>query len=505
MDKIFKSILVLLAVAFINFEAPVFAAGNGERALSPLNYGLKEARNGKERYQALLRCHIEAYEKGLPVSYRGIDTIRLDLPSDAYSIPLTQATDFAGCVIIVTNNSGKSLHLFALNDRGRVPAKVEVDRRLIDGGDFSSVPELKSGDYLLIIEDLTPWSGMVGSGTPVVRYDLLMLHNGKAINRPICNYSSNAAKPSCTYVAVNDDNKSIANVTIVRTKESKNMTFCFRIANQMNLELSKIRVITPAGSSLHGDMMITMENCANCLISDVDIENTYSSKGKYGFAFCMTNVVNCNFERLNVTSEYTPFETYSLNNISLSDCKVKRFDLLCYGRNIKFYDCPFTNNSLNFSSLFEGCQFDDCTPVIVQSMYNAYTPFDVKFSKCSITLTRDHHNLVNVKLYSLRPNSRPELAPRCWPNIDIEDMTVNTSRTGKRLDILEPSGALSECDKPIDYFSRISVNGLRTMSNGAPGKCDMYFTKHKFKTAEKVNVSYTGVELSGGEMVNYFE
>ena len=50
--------------------------------ISPLDYGLREATNGIERYYALYKAHSEAISRGTTVSYEGISSLDIELPPD---------------------------------------------------------------------------------------------------------------------------------------------------------------------------------------------------------------------------------------------------------------------------------------------------------------------------------------------------------------------------------------------------------------------------------------
>lgn len=80
-------------------------------ALSPLSYGLKDAKTDMERYEVLYRTHLEAIRQNRKVTYAGIDTIRIQIPPKAKSIPLPEETDFADVVIVVKNES-RQCYLF---------------------------------------------------------------------------------------------------------------------------------------------------------------------------------------------------------------------------------------------------------------------------------------------------------------------------------------------------------------------------------------------------------
>ena len=480
------------------------ASSQGE-PLNPLAFGLNDAADGKQRYEALYNCHKAAYESQRGVSYAGIDTIYLEIPDGAQTMPLSYNTDFAGAVIFVRNDSDKDITLFALG--GEQPAKeIRLDSRLLDSGDFRSVAEFLSGDYLLIVNDDEPWTFREGYDYSVYRADLIYLHDGHSLNLPVTSYTGAKAKPRFSWVPITTEPKTIQNVTIHRGRNEKHKTYCFSVSNQNNVTVRNVHITTPK-TKFNADGAISLHNCANCTIMDVTVDSTYSYPGGYGYAISMGNVWNTSFVRFVADAAWGVFGSNNVSATTLRECDVNRFDIHCYGRDARFVDCTFRNKQTQFSSMygkviFDSCHFIDCIPVRIRSSYNAYTPFDIYIRHCTFDATVRHHALVNVMLLSTDPNPRPELAARCWPNVYVEDLTVNLPFLTRRIEILEPTGTLSECKKPVDYIRSIEINGLRTLRKGKPERCDLYFSKRRFLTKEAFRVNYKNVDLSGGKMVN---
>lgn len=475
-----------------------------EEPLNPLAYGLRDAKDAKERYEVLYACHKDAIDYGRPVSYAGIDTIWLEIPDGAQTMPLPNNTDFAGTVIFVHNDSDKDITLFALSGEKAKP--LNVDRRLLDSGDFRSVPDFQAGEYLLIVADQNKWTFRDGYGYEVYRRDLLYVSDGHSVNRPVTTYMNPAADPVCSYVPVTAEQKVIENVTIHRGRNEKHKTYCFSVSNQNNVVIRNVHITTPK-TRFNGDAAISISNSANCTVQDVQIDSTYSYPGAYGYAIGMNNVWNTTFVRFKADAAWGVFGTNNVSNITLRECDVNRFDIHCYGRDARLVNCTFRNKQTQFSSMygevvFDSCHFIDCIPVRIRSSYNAYTPFDIKIRHCTFDATLRHHALVNVMLQSTTPNPRPELAQRCWPNIYVEDLTVNLPFLTRRIDIIEPSGTLSECKKPVDYIETIEINGLKTYRNGRPERCDLFFTRHRFSTSGLFRINYKDVNLNGGRIVN---
>ena len=472
--------------------------------LNPLDFGLREAADGKERYAALYACHKEAFAKHRPISYAGIDTIVLEIPDTAKSLPLPYRTDFAGVVINVRNDRGKDINLFSMG--GDAPAKeIWVDPELLDSNDLRGVPDLVSGNYLLVVKDQEKWTERIGYGYECFRSDLIYVVDGHSRNLPVTSYTNPVAKPKFHIIPVTTEEKTIENITIHRGRDEKSKTFCFYISNQNNVTLRNIHITTPK-TKFNADHAIDLVNCANCRLQDVTVDSTYSYPGGYGYAIAMNNVWNIMIERLRADAAWGVFGTNNVNNITLRECDVNRFDIHCYGRDAHLVNCVFRNKQTQFSSMygevvFDSCHFIDCLPVRIRSSYNAYTPFDIRIRHCTFDITLKHHALVNVMLQATEANARPELAARCWPNVFIEDLTVNLSPFTRRLDIIDPTGTVSECKKPVDYLERIEINGLRTLRKGREQRCAIRYSSRAFKTKERYRGEYKNVENGGGKVV----
>ncbi len=96
-------ILTAAIVAVLSLQIPDAMA-----QISPLDFGLREAANGTDRFNVLYNTHTKALAIGAEVSYAGIDTLEIELPPDFKSIPLGPRTDFGGLVMYVTNK-GKNI------------------------------------------------------------------------------------------------------------------------------------------------------------------------------------------------------------------------------------------------------------------------------------------------------------------------------------------------------------------------------------------------------------
>ena len=148
-----RQIIIIVCVVLCAISCIRIPISRTNKTINPLQFGLKEASTGVERYYVLQKTHKEAVKLGIGVSYAGIKEIILDIPFDAKPIPLTFYTDFAGVTLNVKNTQ-KNLCLFSLSDK---MTPVEVEGGEIDNKDFSQNTILKAGRKLLVISDKTPW------------------------------------------------------------------------------------------------------------------------------------------------------------------------------------------------------------------------------------------------------------------------------------------------------------------------------------------------------------
>lgn len=481
-------IRIFVATALIvAFNSLVFTA---MAQISPYNFGLREARDGIDRYWAMYNAHAEALAQGMEVSYEGIDTLDIELPSDYQTIPLGPHTDFSGLILYVTNNVRHGT-LFSLESPSE---PVALDKMLVDGGDFRDVPALADGDKLLILTDLHPWTERIGYGYRILRRDILLLRDGIAANAPIAPWNTDSTKLQAAVVDVDMKQKVFRGLNMFRTEQSQFRTHCLSVIGQCNLLIEDVHVTTPK-SRMTGDGVFGIVNSVNVIFRDVTVDGTYSGYGAsrdYGYAFSLSNLWNTTFERVTADANWGVFGTNYLSNTTLRDCDLNRFDIHCYGRDARLERCTLRQRQTQFSSMygtvvFDSCHFVDCIPVRIRSSYNAYTPFDIEMRDCLFEVTSRHRSLVNVMLLDMTANSRPELSAKCWPNLKIENMTVVAPATVGTLNLYEPTGKVSELKKPVDYISDVTVNGLKVVRpNGRPAKVKVRLSSREFLSVKRM-------------------
>jgi len=427
----------------------------------PVDYGILQARSGVERYRILYDCHKMAVEKGYNISYRGIDELEIEIPQGAASIPLTCQTDFAGVKIKVMNRA-QSMYLFKLT---QTLQNVTVSAKEIDYSNFKTNSKLNNDRFLLIIKDRTPWvNNRKGYSYGVNRMDIMIVNKGTSKTKPIQPYNNEASNPECQFCSIPNTHIAFRNIFFERTNNSTKMTYLVSIENQAYVTLSKVSVKTPEGHNMFGDAAISVTNVANLTMRDIEINGTYSQKNKYGYGVCLNNIMNLRIDNMRGYAEWGVFGNNNINCAKLSNCNINRFDIHCYGRDVSFSHCNFENLYNQFSSFygkmtFTHCTFKNFTPVLIESSYNAYTPFDIIWKDCVFNLDSMHNCLLNLMELTSDRNPRREVNRKCIPNIYINKCIINALPELKTWNIIE-TGKVNYIE-PLDYIHSIFISGLK--------------------------------------------
>ena len=457
------------------------------RLLSPFDFGLAEAETDSARYEVLYATHAKAVEVGADVSYQGIGTLVIEVTEHSLPIPLTHHNDFAGLHLIVKNNS-KAQYLFSLTDT--LWQSIELSPSAVDSGNFMSHPFLSEGMCMLLLEDSIPWVGnRSGYKYGAMRRDILLINDGRAQNKPVSPYSTDSTRMKARAQITDNTLKTITDLTITRDTSSTSKTYCFDIQGINNLKISKLRINTPDTKNLYADAAINIENCTNITFEDVIIDGTYSRTNKYGYGIQMNNVWNSLFIRLKAQANWGVFGTNNLSSTTLRDCDINRFDIHCYGRDVFFYNCKFNKLYNQLSSVFgtvrfEGCRFTEFVPVLLEPSYNAYTPFDLFFKNCILDAMPSRNYLVSAGQLDNIINTRPELAQKCWPNIDIQNLIVNIPENISKIILFN---AKKTSQVAINYISNIKIDGLHFHYTDTTRLADFIVSSTPVNTVNSIN------------------
>lgn len=395
--------------------------------ISPKDYGWNQATTDKERYIVLQKTHQKALILGTNVDYSDMGEMNIEVPYPNSSILVSTCTDFKDAVINVRNNVSDQF----IFQRVSSMKPITIEKELLDGNDFSSIPELSNGTKLLVIEDKNVWTKRISYGYDVYRKDILLLTNGIAENTVICPYSPDTSKPICLYCEVSTDKKVFQNLTFNRTKDSTCKSFLIQISGENNFSLNNLKIFTPS-CDMVGDRVFYIENSTNLTFDNIKVEETYSSADAYGYAISLENIWNSKFTNLAGNMKWGYFGNNNINTAILEDCDINRFDVHSYGKDIYCSNCTFKDCYNQYSSLFgtltyNSCHFINFTPILLEYSYNAFTPFEIIMNDCIWDITSDTNNyIVNCSTVTTDHNTRQELYYRYLPEIKIHNLTINS-------------------------------------------------------------------------------
>lgn len=469
------------------------------QTVSPFQYGYNEAKTGEDRYEVLYKTHCEAVKIGANVDYTGINKIDLTIPYNAKSIPLTSDNDFSGVTISVTNTN----HSFFLFEKVYPIEPVEVTKCMIRNGVYPSIKKKTNKRVLLIIEDKTPWvAKRNGYNYGVIRKDAIVVKRGKAKNTPVYPYNSKQSKPIAYYRELAGEGTRVSNLTFNRTDSSTYITHLLNIINEDDIKIENVEINTPE-SSLNRDAIFRIENSTNVYFSNVHINNTYSQISSYGYGINLENVTNVKFDNFSGFGKWGVFGNNNVNTVSFRNSKMNRFDIHCYGKNVTFENCEFFDLYNQVSSfygklVFRNCIFTDFIPVAIEASYNAYTGFDIFFDSCVFNTTSSNHALVIAGRIDEDSCFRSELSRLCWPNIYINNMTINAGYAANPLYFYVCGGGKQI--REIDNLSCLSIKGLNynTIDKVSHIKSISLCNVNVF-TANKVKIDISDVQLGSQE------
>lgn len=489
-----NKLLILFVCLLILMKVPLCAQ---DTLLSPKDFGLYEAVSDSERYEVLYKTHVAALKADVPVDYSGIDTLTIEITVSSQRIPLGKTTDFKGLRLTVRNKS-KLCYLF---ERQQPATSITIDKGLLDGDDFSSVPALAKGLYQLVIEDENPWvAKRIGYNYSAIRRDILLICDGQSRNNPVMPYNNEQSKPKCSFVAVDEDEEPviIQNLTFIRDMGNTYKVMPFIISGQNNLQIRNVTINTPE-SKLVADAAIDIQNCTNVTMENVTINGTYSRSDYYGYGIQMNNVWNSRFVRLNAKAKWGVFGTNNINTAYLQDCDINRFDIHCYGRDVSMKSCKFSNLYNQFSSMYgtlsyQKCRFVNFIPVLLEPSYNAYTQFKLKMEDCVFDATNSRYFLISAGRLDSVVNTRPELAKKHWPDIFIKNMTVNVPDNVVKV-VLFNLNNKQEKGASTPYIKTISIDGMKFNYSGSGHAADLYLSNRYVKLAQAYTCNISHLDI----------
>lgn len=493
------TVLLLILIAQLCGCIVLLPAYGLQNTLSPLEFGLQKARSGVERYWALYNTHQKAILEGKTVDYTGIDTIFIEIPYNAKSIPLTEDNNYAGVKIAVKNKS-KDFFLFGYENK-HYPIKVSKEE--IDRGVFKNNGVLSEGRYLLLVQDQKPWvENREGYNYGHIRKDILLIENGIAVNRPVMPYNNKFSAPECCYYPLLQDRLIFRNLTIYRTEDCTYKTFVCNVVGVDSLFIRDVSIITP-NNQRENDRMISIQNCTNVIFDRLRIDGTYSRKDYSGYGVVMNNVWNFTAKNMYGHGNWGIFGNNNISKAIIIDSDINRFDIHCYGKDVCFKNVVFRNRYNQFSSVYGTIQFDSCSfinfvPVINGVSYHAYVGYNLVFNNCKYSTEHDTPLFLECGYIDDFFNNRHELSKRCLPNVTINNVTMEIPRIAPNIYLfffLKKGGKA----RKIDYLSNVSINGLRIVykEDGDRPPVNFFISNVELDVMKKIKETYENIDLLG--------
>ena len=442
--------LLLFITAFIMCSIVCFS-----RTVSPIQFGLNEAKTGEERFDALYKTHVYAIEHNATVNYAGIKEIYLSIPRGAKSIPLCDKTDFKGCTIHVLNNVVDNFPLFVIKN----------EREVLNNNYINGFKTTTKGLSLVMITDNEPWvNERHGYGHTVIRKEILLCKNGKVKTIPITPYSDQS-NIKVELIRQNRARKYFRNITFKRDEKSNQKALLLAVDGIYNYTIEDVKVYTPEHPTQFGDAVFGIGNSYGIHLKNIEVGGTYSFVDKYGYAFVLNNVSKLYVENVRATGKWGVFCCNNLNVATVRNCQINRFDIHCYGRDFSFYNCRFTRTGLPMSSFlgtayFRDCVFDNAISIIHRIDYNAYTPFDVIYENCSFILDYRHNYLIDLVAVPSETNVRRELSQKCLPNATIKNCIFTLDSNTK--DVVLYKNCPRNSNQSFGYIKGVTISNIST-------------------------------------------
>lgn len=475
-----------------------------QTSLSLNDYGFKNAKNGAQRARVLYDAQRDAIERGVSVDYSGIKLIELEITKDFKSIPLTGKDDFKGVEFVVKNNA-KNVALFNLTNKS---TPIYVDKQLLDGRNFRSIPELRHGEHLLVIQDNNLWvDNRVGHNYGHTRKDILLIKDGISQNAVISPYDNLQSSPTCELIKVPSKTFQIGNFTMTRAADSKFKTFCINVQGVAHLQIVNIQINTPQ-NDLIGDRAICVLDCADVTLKNITINNTYSQSKKYGYGISINNAWNTCLVNVNGKAKWGLLGNNNLNNTYLTGCQLNRFDIHCYGRNVYMKDCHFDGGSKGWycggSSIYgkvqyTQCSFVNCFPFAIGNSYKTAVGVEVVFDDCIFNATPKVHSIFRTKVFNKNINPRKGLSVKSLPNITINNMTVKVPRDVTEIMLYDVGNVVYPGN--IGYIDNVKINGLTINCEESEKSINFRFINTPVKTDKPITIAVSNLAASNANVV----
>ena len=189
------------------------------------------------------------------------------------------------------------------------------------------------------------------------------------------------------------------------------------------------------------------------------------------------------------------FGNNNINKVTLTDCDINRFDIHCYGKDVLCEKSTFRNLYNQFSSMagevvFNNCRFIKFVPVLIESSYNAYTLFDVKFQNCSIEVDPARPYLIDLGSIDFAKRNRSELSKIQLPSLVINGMNILFDNKQERYLLYR----LRTGHANIDQQLSIDINNLNSFEKTVRlllSNCEINFSKGVLIKNRNSNITFS--------------
>ena len=441
----------------------VSLSGSISSELSPYMFGFRP--NQADSYSEIYLTHLAAKELGTSISYNGIKEVNIRVSAGFESIPLTGQDDFCGAVFHITNTqSTGSYILFTLTGEDDiVPNSITLNN--VRNGNYSLD---NNKQYTLFVKDTKLWTARRGATSAEDRYreDVICIRNNKAINYPCTTYGTDVSI-ECTLMEDKPYQRYLRNLTAIR-EDGIGMIKFISIEYCSNMEISNVTLNTFKGNNTpkNGDNAFIMKHCALFNITNMNINNVYSVSGS-GHGYELDTVYHIVYDNITgYDNNWGIFGANNVNDVAIYNSNINRFDVHCYGRDIKFYNCTFTGNKYNqFSGMYGIISFEDCIfgsqflPYLQEGTYNAYTFHELIFRNCQFYANRGLY----LFGFEKATNPRSELADKYLPSIRMENITYYSSNTFNLILVDSPLTPDGNFQGMMGLYD-VTVDGLRIAS-----------------------------------------
>lgn len=441
----------------------VSLSGSISSELSPYMFGFRP--NQADSYSEIYLTHLAAKELGTSISYNGIKEVNIRVSAGFESIPLTGQDDFCGAIFHITNTqSTGSYILFTLTGEDDiVPNSITLDN--VRNGNYSLD---NNKQYTLFVKDTKLWTARRGATSAEDRYreDVICIRNNKAINYPCTTYDTDVSI-ECTLMEDKPYQRYLRNLTAIR-EDGIGMIKFISIEYCSNMEISNVTLNTFKGNNTpkNGDNAFIMKHCALFNITNMNINNVYSVSGS-GHGYELDTVYHIVYDNITgYDNNWGIFGANNVNDVAIYNSNINRFDVHCYGRDIKFYNCTFTGNKYNqFSGMYGIISFEDCIfgsqflPYLQEGTYNAYTFHELIFRNCQFYANRGLY----LFGFEKATNPRSELADKYLPSIRMENITYYSSNTFNLILVDSPLTPDGNFQGMMGLYD-VTVDGLRIAS-----------------------------------------